>query len=337
MPKVRRRKYSRRLKSLRGILEKLERRLGSDSEESSESFTSDESDSDSGSPGEEQEPHEFPLPEPSAITSVPGPSVTVHNQQFLSMLGENPNQPNRFGPNIHEELESRWTVYLREGLSAERRKDLLSKYLLPENCKALNPPQLNDEIRCLLPTHALKNDHFLSGLQEQLGAGMAILGSILSQKLNTPESELILTNEAVEKLAEAGQLFASVHQAVSSKRKFEINPFLDTDCRSAAVKACIDDYLFGSDFLTKVKTNREMKKAADEIKKPERSTFTSSAGPSGTQSLNSRRPFHRFKIKEDQKVKRRKEPYTKRIPRDTHQYKKKTTEKRKFAPRSYRS
>ncbi|VEN34149.1 unnamed protein product [Callosobruchus maculatus] len=296
-----------------------------------------ESDSDSGSPGEEQEPHEFPLPEPSAITSVPGPSVTVHNQQFLSMLGENPNQPNRFGPNIHEELESRWTVYLREGLSAERRKDLLSKYLLPENCKALNPPQLNDEIRCLLPTHALKNDHFLSGLQEQLGAGMAILGSILSQKLNTPESELILTNEAVEKLAEAGQLFASVHQAVSSKRKFEINPFLDTDCRSAAVKACIDDYLFGSDFLTKVKTNREMKKAADEIKKPERSTFTSSAGPSGTQSLNSRRPFHRFKIKEDQKVKRRKEPYTKRIPRDTHQYKKKTTEKRKFAPRSYRN
>nr|CAI5836273.1 unnamed protein product [Callosobruchus analis] len=159
--------------------------------------------------------------------------------------------------------------------SAERRKDLLTKHLLPENCKALNPPKLNEEIRSLLPTYALKNDHFLPGLQEQLGAGMAILGSILSQKLGSPESELILADEAVEELAEADQLFANVHQAVSSKRIFEINPFLDTDCRSAAVKASVDDYLFGSDFLGKVKANREMKKAADEIKKPDRSIFTS--------------------------------------------------------------
>nr|CAH7741813.1 unnamed protein product [Callosobruchus chinensis] len=173
------------------------------------------------------------------------------------MLGDNPNQANRFGPNIHEELEARWTIYLREGLSAERRKDLLSKYLSPENCRALNLPQLNEEIRSLLPAYALKNDRLLSGLQEQLGAGMAILGSILSQKLGTPDRELILENDAVEKLAEAGQLFANVHQAVSSKRKFEINLFLDIDCRSADVKACLDDYLFGSDFFTKVKANRE--------------------------------------------------------------------------------
>nr|CAH7741812.1 unnamed protein product [Callosobruchus chinensis] len=205
------------------------------------------------------------------------------------MLGDNPNQANRFGPNIHEELEARWTIYLREGLSAERRKDLLSKYLSPENCRALNLPQLNEEIRSLLPAYALKNDRLLSGLQEQLGAGMAILGSILSQKLGTPDRELILENDAVEKLAEAGQLFANVHQAVSSKRKFT--------------------------FLLRLRPIE--KKAADEIRRPVRSMFTSSAGPSGTQSLNAKRPFHRFKKKEDQKVKRRREQYTKRIPGDT--------------------
>nr|CAH7763290.1 unnamed protein product [Callosobruchus chinensis] len=206
------------------------------------------------------------------------------------MLGDNPNQANRFGPNIHEELEARWTIYLREGLSAERRKDLLSKYLSPENCRALNLPQLNEEIRSLLPAYALKNDRLLSGLQEQLGAGMAILGSILSQKLGTPDRELILENDAVEKLAEAGQLFANVHQAVSSKRKIT--------------------------FLLRLRPI-ERKKAADEIRRPVRSMFTSSAGPSGTQSLNAKRPFHRFKKKEDQKVKRRREQYTKRIPGDT--------------------
>nr|CAH7743647.1 unnamed protein product [Callosobruchus chinensis] len=313
MPKDRRsRKHSRRLGSLRRILERLEKRRESDSEESSESSLTDESDSESGF----LEPQEAHLEEPLSFSSVLGPSITG-NQQVSSRLGDNPNQANRFGPNIHEELEARWTIYLREGLSAERRKDLLSKYLSPENCRALNLPQLNEEIRSLLPAHALKNDRLLSGLQEQLGAGMAILGSILSQKLGTPDRELILENDAVEKLAEAGQLFANVHQAVSSKRKFEINLFLDIDCRSADVKACLDDYLFGSDFFTKVKANREMKKAADEIRRPVRSMFTSSAGPSGTQSLNAKRPFHRFKKKEDQRVKRRREQYTKRIPGDT--------------------
>nr|CAI5837709.1 unnamed protein product [Callosobruchus analis] len=259
---------SAKIKKLKRQLSRMQAHLDRlvTSESSSDLSESSESDSYSGSPGEEREPQGASPLEPPDITPVSGASI-ANNQQVLSIFGENPNQPNKFDPNIHEELEARWTVYLREGLLAERRKDLLSKHLFPENCKALNPPKLNEEIRSLLPTYALKDDHFLSGLQEQLGAGMAILGSILSQKLGSPESELILADEAVEKLAEAGQLFANVHQAVSSKRKFEINPFLNTDCRSAAVKASVDDYLFGSDFLTKVKANREMKKAADEIKK----------------------------------------------------------------------
>nr|CAH7735780.1 unnamed protein product [Callosobruchus chinensis] len=286
MPKDRRsRKHSRRLGSLRRILERLEKRRESDSEESSESSLTDESDSESGF----LEPQEAHLEEPLSFSSVLGPSITG-NQQVSSMLGDNPNQANRFGPNIHEELEA-------VGLFISEKDYQLRE----EKTFCPNIYHQKTEIRSLLPAYALKNDRLLSGLQEQLGAGMAILGSILSQKLGTPDRELILENDAVEKLAEAGQLFANVHQAVSSKRKFEINLFLDIDCRSADVKACLDDYLFGSDFFTKVKANREMKKAADEIRRPVRSMFTSSAGPSGTQSLNAKRPFHRFKKKEDQK------------------------------------
>nr|CAH7730535.1 unnamed protein product [Callosobruchus chinensis] len=149
MPKDRRsRKHSRRLGSLRRILERLEKRRESDSEESSESSLTDGKnvccldcilamhryiyelyiyiyslclgtpyfDSDASAIiirlalrvrfrvrfPRTQEAH---LEEPLSFSSVLGPSITG-NQQVSSMLGDNPNQANRFGPNIHEELEA---------------------------------------------------------------------------------------------------------------------------------------------------------------------------------------------------------------------------------------
>nr|CAH7752491.1 unnamed protein product [Callosobruchus chinensis] len=186
MPKDRRsRKHSRRLGSLRRILERLEKRRESDSEESSESSLTD--------------------------VLFLGPSITG-NQQVLQCLETTLTK--QIGSVLTYTRNWRPVGLFISGeglLSAERRKDLLSKYLSQKNI--------------LLPAYALKNDRLLSGLQEQLGAGMAILGSILSQKLGTPDRELILENDAVEKLAKAGQLFANVHQAVSSKRKFEIISF----------------------------------------------------------------------------------------------------------------
>lgn len=61
----------------------------------------------------------------------------LYDHQVLSMLGDDPAKQNKFGPNIHEELGVRWTSYLREGFPTEKRKELLVKHLVPDNCKAL--------------------------------------------------------------------------------------------------------------------------------------------------------------------------------------------------------
>lgn len=71
-----------------------------------------------------------------------------------------------------------------------------------------------------------------------------------------------MTDDIVEKLVEGRQLFTNVHPAISFKRRFEINPHLS---RSVAIKASLDDYLFGSEFLSKVKTNKEMEKTISMI------------------------------------------------------------------------
>ncbi|KAJ8911216.1 hypothetical protein NQ315_014928, partial [Exocentrus adspersus] len=262
------------------------RKMVSESEvEDSTSDSSESEGSDSNLAETRQDSDEAPVLEPlqnpnlgqEGNMAVEGADIgtqnALYNQQILSMLGEDPGKRSKFGPNIHEELGARWTSYLREGVATEKRKELLLKHLVPDHCRALTPPQLNEEIQSFLPLYALKNEHYLCGLQEQLGAGLAILGSILSIKLEEPNKDPVLTNDNVEKLVEAGKLLTNIHQGLSLKRKFEINPHLNPDCRSAAIKTSLDDFLFGSEFLTKVKAKKEIKKAVSEIKNPNTSIW----------------------------------------------------------------
>lgn len=77
---------------------------------------------------------------------------------------------------------------------------------------------MNEEIKSILTVQATKNDTFFSNLQAQLGAGLTIIGSILTEKLSASPTENI-ENEFVQKLSDASLLFASVHHAVSVKKK----------------------------------------------------------------------------------------------------------------------
>lgn len=181
---------------------------------------------------------------------------------------------------------------------------------------------MNQEIKSFLSMQPLKNDHFLAGLQEQLGAGLAALGSILTTKLTDPEKDLTLSNQAVETLVEAGQLFANVHQAMSQKRRFDVTPFLNPECKAASISLPVDDFLFGTDFLSKVRSNKEIKKAATEIKRPARVEYVQStaAGSSGLKTLNWKRPYRKPRKKEDHLGGRPRNHQTKRLGGRNHYY-----------------
>ncbi|XP_023311126.1 uncharacterized protein LOC111691886 [Anoplophora glabripennis] len=157
---------------------------------------------------------------------------------------------------------------------------------------------MNEEIKSILPAQIGKNDKFLASLQDQLGAGMSAIGYIMELKLNSGNNDLILTDELLQNLRDATQLFSSVHHAISMKRKFEVNPFITEESKSAALQSPIDDYLFGSEFLNKVKTYQTMKKASDEIKKTTKKKYTPKPGTSRGQNLNFKRAHYRTRMKE---------------------------------------
>lgn len=274
------------------------------------------------SSSEDSEDEQQEMAPPDVVLDTPTPP--------WSFLGENPSLVPHEGPELHEEVVARWTVYLREGFPADSRKDLVGKYLIPSNCPALHPPKLNEEVKTILTTQIQKNDNFLCNLQEQLGAGITAIGQLLNLKLVDPNTPVTLDDQKLQKLADAAQLIASTHHALSLKRKFEIQPFLNDESRGAAQQSPIDNFLFGSEFLEKLKSCQNVRKAAEDIKKPRR-TFPPAAdraGPSGSsqQHLNSKRPPFKKRWKG-----RNKSP----APRDQSSRKKTTEAKRDQGRRHY--
>ncbi|XP_050299086.1 uncharacterized protein LOC126737982 [Anthonomus grandis grandis] len=322
MPKVfpKKRSKSKRglagqLKVIKNMLSRLERKINS--EEESDSSLSDVSSIQSEKPSsyssqsEEMEEGENSPSAPNEIgaNNIQVPAVPIAAEDSLSvihLLKEHPNTESILGPDVHEEIAVRWLAYLKDGLPTETRKELLQKYKLPNNCKTLTPPLINDEIKSLLPTKNIKNDQFLVNIQGQIGASLAALGSILSEKLKDPNKELIISNENLEKIVDACQLMANTHYTLTLKRKFEISPHLNEEGRRAASENKSDEFLFGKDFLIKVRSSKEVKKAAEELFN-QKKVNPVVAGPSGINNnrLNYQRQYSRGKTKEDRKT-----PYT---------------------------
>ncbi|XP_050311937.1 uncharacterized protein LOC126747396 [Anthonomus grandis grandis] len=241
------------------------------------------------------------LPNREAPLEVEVPEDSTKNVEYFK---DHPMDQKIFGSNIHEELAVRWSCYVREGLPVDLRKELLQKHLIPENCKTLSAPILNEELKPILSSQTLKNDNFLSGIQSQVGIGLSILGTVISKKIEKPDQEC--ATNMIEQLIEVGQLFANVHHAMSLKRRFEINPFINEEGRLAARQMAIDEYLFGKEYISKVKSCQEMKKAGKDLsisKKVDLSRPGTSKASST--NLNYQRTYPKTKMREERRGKRR--------------------------------
>ncbi|KAJ8913152.1 hypothetical protein NQ315_006070 [Exocentrus adspersus] len=121
-------------------------------------------------------------------------------------------------------------------------------------------------------------------VQEQIGASLTAIGQILNLKIVEPNAEITLDNEKLQKLADAANLFVSTHHAISVRRKFEIQPFINEDSKTAAQASKIDELLFEKGFMEKLQSYKTVRKAANEIKKLIKVTRVSSTpGPSNQQ------------------------------------------------------
>lgn len=227
----------------------------------------------------------------------------AESTDLLDALGARPRDLEQSGDDLHEEIVVRWTAHLQRGLDSKIRKELQEKYPLPRNCPQLQPPQLNSEVLPCLPEPAKKHEAFMLAMQHQLAYGLAAVGSVMTQMINTGSDTQHLTC-----LADASQIFSNIHNAMSAHRRYKILPHLNEECKKVVQASTVDKFLFGENFGDSVKANQAIKKASAGIKKrkwqpPAPVASTSSPRPTVVRpqpatSLNFRQPSTAVKMKE---------------------------------------
>lgn len=218
---------------------------------------------------------------------------------LTDILGKTP-QSNQPGKEVHTEVATRWTHFLREGVDREDKAALYDKHPIPANCQALSPPKLNGEIEASVSDALLKQDKFLQSVQEAVAHGLAAISGPLNECLKDRDA----ANQAAT-LADAAKILCNMHHAVSVHRKFNIIPSLSTSCKKVMGNTKIDDFLFGSSLQEDIKSSQTINKLSSELKKhTPRPPFQPKPTYSGTKPLNYRRGPH------PPKFKRREEPTT---------------------------
>lgn len=99
---------------------------------------------------------------------------------ILELLGDDPTISSTYGAEIHKDLAVRLEHTATHGLSREVRKELSEKYLLPSNCKLIDAPALNAEMKAAISEMTAKRDKSIEFRQKQNATAI----SCLSQAIN---------------------------------------------------------------------------------------------------------------------------------------------------------
>lgn len=185
------------------------------------------------------------------------------NDAFTDILGRDPTKEQSQGPDLLEDLASRWTNYVQEGLDNETKTQLADKWHIPKNCPALDTPQLNEEIQALIPNSTIRRDGFLRALQSLLGKGLSALGTHITKILKDKENNKDLE---ITELVDAGKFFAEAHHRISIDRRYAINPFFNETGKKVATSAKISAKLYGDDFGAQWKSAQSASSIAKDLK-----------------------------------------------------------------------
>lgn len=110
-------------------------------------------------------------------------SETHPSEAILSLFGRNVREKPNTGKPLQNNIVDIWTGILQKGIADTERKKLLSSFPVPDNCPLLAPPKLNPLILKTLTEAAARRDVKFTTFQSQLGAGIAAVGTAISNVL----------------------------------------------------------------------------------------------------------------------------------------------------------
>lgn len=183
---------------------------------------------------------------------------------IIEALGENPATATDVGEAIHNEIAIRWKNFLTKGMGKEATQEMIKKYPIAENCIQLKGPRLNGEIETCLPRQVISHDKFMTMIQDRIANGLTNLGSVMSEIIKNPDGAPF--KEILPKLADSTQMLCGVHHTLSIHRRYQVKPYLKGDCKKVIDDCPINEYLFGTELLDRVKANQALTKAGKEMK-----------------------------------------------------------------------
>lgn len=205
-----------------------------------------------------------PLPQastadnPAMVTA----DLATMDDDLSELLGEDPSKSTEYGMDIHDELSKRLEHIIVQGLDSDKRKELITKYLCPANCKRIIPPLLNPEIKAALPDLSVKRDRGIENRQKQIGVAI----SCLSQMITTKLSEKDRSQAFINPLMDAIRLLSDTFHSDSTKRRYFALSSLKKDLNEHLTQTKIDQYLFGEGLAETLKAAKAVTRSGDEIK-----------------------------------------------------------------------
>lgn len=220
-------------------------------------------------------------------TETPAPEL---DNTILEILGDDPTALNIFGDEIQKDLAVRLQHCATNGLSKEQRKVFKEKYLTPSNCKMINAPVLNAEIKVAVSEVVAKRDKAIETKQAQLACAISALSQALTRLLSSTDKD----SDLIKLLMDTSRILCDCQYNDSLTRRSFVLSTLKKDMKDQLQNTKVDSMLFGENFAETIKTAKAISKSGAELKATPTSKMQSvvkkpTSGPS--KNLNWRSPF----------------------------------------------
>lgn len=249
------------------------RRIESSSEKTS-SYSS-QSESSNTSSTEYENPHQpqsvstSENQDPSQTASTSTTTLPTDSQDpRINILGRRLTVENPLGPPIEENIAVRWREVLRNGLPKEEQLELINKYTTPENCKNINAPVLNSEIKVAIHQGAMDRDNRMVSKQQKMAACLSALGQSMTEIWKNPGVDN--GDKVLEIISDASRILLEVQREESLTRKALIVNNLNTSMADTLKATNIGEFLFGEELDDQIKTKKAIERTSKELRAAEK-------------------------------------------------------------------
>ena len=153
-------------------------------------------------------------------------------------------------------------------MANENSEELLAKY---RRQKFLEAPKMNPPIEAKLSSSAKKRDEYRRRARNEIGSAITVIGSVASTLIT--EAESIDPIQLFKKLYHSLKILAEVYHKQSVSRRATVTPAFSKSTKEILDKKTkSDEYLFGSNLVTKIKNTMAIEKITADMRQATQNT-----------------------------------------------------------------